>query len=270
MDNQRFIEKNKNLFAGLIIVLIVFLASLIVLTGVNIVNHIKEGKYIGQGIEVKNTISVSGKGEIYAKPDLALITFSVKNEAKEVSEAMRKNTEKMNAVISFIKEQGVEEKDLKTTSFNIYPRYEYRKDEREGYFYPQGKRVLVGYEVIQSLQVKIRDLTKIGAILEGATSKGANLVGNLQFTIDKQEELKAKAREEAIKRAKDKAKEIASQLGVRLLRITSFRETTSVPRYYRGLKEVVGMGGGEEVIQPQIEAGENKIEVNVSITYEIR
>ncbi|MCD6233111.1 SIMPL domain-containing protein [bacterium] len=269
MDNQNLevFQKTKGLFALLLIILSVFLVALTISTAVGIQNKIKEGRYIGQEMKAKNTITVSGKGEIYTKPDLALVTFSVKNEAKQVSEAMKENAKKMNAVISFMKKQGIKEKDLKTTAFRIYPRYEWRKVETEIYPYPPGKRILVGFEVTQSLQVKIRALAKIGAIIQGATDAGANQVGNLSFTIDKQDEFKAKAREEAIKKAKDKAKEIASQLGVHLVKITNFSESGVVPRYY-GYKEMrAPTASGEE--NPQIETGENKIEVTVSITYEI-
>jgi len=258
--------KSNNLLGILVRVLIVFLIVLIIFVIVDIANKIKEGRYIGQEIETKNTITVSDKGEIYAKPDLALTTFSVVTEAKTVAQAMSQNTEKMNAIIDEMKKQGVDEKDLKTISFNIYPRYEYRRTT-EIIPYPPGTRVLVGYEVSQSLQVKIRDMTKIGQIIEGATEAGANQVGDLQFTIDKQDELKEQAREEAITKAKDKAKEIASQLGINLVRVTNFSETSIVPRYY-GLEKAMALGGGEAEA-PEIETGENKIEVTVSITYEI-
>ena len=264
MDVQNFKhlgEKNKILFTGLLIILSVFLLALTVSTVVSIQNKIKEGKYIGQEIEAKNTITVSDKGEVYARPDLAITTFSVTTEKKTVAEAMKENAEKMNAVIDFIKEQEVEDKDLKTTSFNIYPRYEWHEKTQ---FYPQGERVLVGYEVRQSLQVKIRDMDKIGEIIQGATDAGANQVGDLQFTIDDEDEFKKQARGQAIEKAKDKAKELASQLGVKLVRITNFSESGIVPRYY-ALEESVGIGGEA----PQIEVGENKIEVNVTITYEI-
>ena len=265
MDIQNFKHlegKNKILFTGLLIILSVFLLALTVSTVVGIQNKIKEGKYIGQEIESKNTITVSDKGEVYARPDLAITTFSVTTEKKTVSQAMNENAEKMNAVIDFIKEQEVEDKDLKTTSFNIYPRYEWYEKTQ---FYPQGRRVLVGYEVRQSLQVKIRDMEKIGEIIQGATDAGANQVGDLQFTIDNEDEFKKQARGQAIEKAKDKAKELASQLGVKLVRITNFSESGIVPRYY-ALEEALGKGAGEV---PQIEVGENKIEVNVTITYEI-
>src|SRR3989344_6297599 len=90
-----------------------------------------------------NTITVSGSGEVFVKPDLAQTSFSVISEAKTVAEALTDNTQKMNAVISFIKSQEVGEKDLKTTNFSIYPRYDYIKE----------KRMSAGYEVQQSLQV---------------------------------------------------------------------------------------------------------------------
>ena len=267
MDQETFKlfqEKKRGMLAGLIGVLTLLLLVLVVSTVVGIQNQIKEGRYIGQDIEARNTISVSDTGEIYARPDLALTTFSVVTEKKTVSEALEENSQKMNAVIDFIKNQGIEPKDLKTVGFNIYPRYEwYEKSE----IYPYGKRVLVGYEVRQSLEVKIRDMEKIGVIIQGATDAGANQVGDLQFTIDKQDELKKQARAEAINKAKTKARELASQLGVRLVRITNFSESgvVPIPRYF-ALEEAAGMGGGEI---PQIETGENKISVTVMITYEI-
>ena len=254
MNNQ-----NKNLIMTLIIVGIILLLSLTVWVNVDIKDRIQK---------TGNTITVYATGEVYTKPDLTITTFSAITEAKTVAEALSENTEKMNDVISFVKAQGVEDKDLKTTSFNIYPRYEYQKIETEIYPYPPGKRVLVGYEVTQSLEVKIRDMTKIGDILQGATDAGANQVGDLQFTIDKEEEFEKQARKEAIEKAKAKAEELAFQLGVNLVKITNFSESSVAPYFY-GLEKAAapaGLGGGEA---PQIETGENKIEVTVTITYEI-
>jgi len=264
-DLKNLKDEKKCLCNAFLIILSVFLVTLIISTAVDILNKIKEGKYIGQEIETRNTITVSDTGEIYAKPDLALTTFSVVTEAKTVGEAMSENTKKMNAVINFVKGEGVEDKDVKTTNFNINPRYEYQKVETEIYPYPPGKRVLVGYEITQSLEVKIRDMVKIGDIIQGATEAGANQVGDLQFTIDKKDELKAQARAEAITKAKNKAEALASQLGVHLIRITNFSESSEVPVPY-ALREAAPAGGGT----PQIETGENKIEVTVTITYEIR
>ncbi len=221
--------------------------------------------------ETENKITVLGVGIVYTEPELALASFSVISEAKTVAEAMSENAEKMNKVVDFMKEQGIEEKDLKTANFNIYPRYEWY-DEENQIFSSGGKRVLVGYELTQTLEVKIRDMEKIGAIIEGGASAGANQIGDLQFTLDdeKQEELKKQAREEAIDKAKSKAKELAEQLGVRLVKISNFSESSLVPYFYPMKESVAGMGGADSASVPQIQTGENKVEVQVSITYEIK
>jgi hypothetical protein len=256
-----FLKKKSTLVNVFLAVLIIFAVTLTVSTVVGIQNKIKEGRYIGQEIETKNTLVVSGRGEAYGKPDLALISFAVVSEAKTVAEAMAQNSQKMNAVIQFVKSQGVEDKDLKTTTFSLRPRYEWREDL-------SSQRQLVGYEARQQLEVKVRAMDKIGRFVEGASAAGANQIGDLQFTIDNREELERKAREEAVKNAKDRAKELASLLGVNLVRITNFNEENQVPRPY-ALESLAAVDMKEGTEVPQIETGENKIEITVNITYEI-
>jgi len=265
--NKKGLKIEKDCLSKLFLTVIIFFFIFVtVFVTVNIINEIKRGKYIGQEIEKQNTISVSASGEIYVKPDLAKVTFTVTNEAKTVTEAMEENTKRMNDVIKYVKEEGVREEDLKTTSFNIYPRYEYIRDwEIEIYPPPTGKRVLVGYQITQSLQVKIRDMTKIGSIIQAATESGANEMSNLVFVVDKQDEIKKQARTQAITEAKEKADELASQLGVELVRIINFQESGTFPRFYE-YDKAFGLGGEEA---PQIETGQNLISVTVTITYEI-
>ncbi len=238
----------------------IFLIVLILFVGMLTINEFKKGKYIGQ--DVQSTISVSAVGEVYAKPDLVITSFSVVSEEKTAADALAKNSESMNKVIEFLKNSGIEEKDLKTTTFRISPRYEWHNGSE--FSYPTGQRVLVGYEVTQSLEVKIRDMSKIGALIEGATNAGATGVGNLEFTFDDEDELKKQAREIAINKAKLKAKELSQQLGVGLGRITNFSESEVSPIFY-DIKEAYGMGGGA----PEVETGENLIQSTVIITYEI-
>ena len=209
------------------------------------------------------TISVSGEADVFAKPDLAVVMISTVNEAKTVENALIVNTGNMNSIIKFVKEQGVEEKDLKTANFSISPRYEYEQKGAADY-YLSGKRVLAGYEVRQSLEVKIRDMSKIGILIEGASGDGANEIGDLQFTIEKQDELKAQARKEAIAEVKAKAKGLSSQMGVKLGRIVGFSESGDDKMAESGLR--AGMGGAT----PDIAVGENKITSSVTITYEIK
>jgi len=253
-------EKTNKMLTLFILILVIFFIFLTISTIADISNKIKQGRYIGSDAAAKNTISVSDTGEVYVKPDLGIVSFTVKNESQTVAQAMAENSKKMNAVNEAVKKEGVEAKDLKTTNFNIYPRYDYPRD---------GQRILGGYEVTQSLEVKIRNLEKIGQIIEKATSAGANQLGDLNFIIDKEDEFKNQAREQAIKKAKAKAQSLAQQLGIKLLKINSFNENFYMPFYYSDYKmESMGIGGGGSVA-PQIETGENKIAVTVNIIYEI-
>ncbi len=263
---QEFFQGKKHAIAGLAGVLTVFLLVLTISSGVDIVNKIKQSKYIGQDAEFKNTIVITDTGEVYAAPDLALVNLMVVNEAKTVAEAMSENAKRMNKVIEEMKSLDIEEKDLKTVSYNIYPRYEYERDQFGNTIY--SKRILAGYEVSQSLQIKIRNLENIGQVIEKGTAVGANDVGNLQFTIDNQDDFKKQAREQAINKARQKAEQMASQLGVRLGRVTSFSENFYVP-YYGALDYEMESGKGGAAPAPDIQTGENKISVSVVITYEI-
>lgn len=218
----------------------------------SIKNKVKEGREIG-----KNTISINGQGKGLAKPEIGQVDLSVVTEAKTVSPAVSENTSKMNKIIGAMKDLDIKEEDLKTISYNIYPRYQYK----------EGKSEIIGYEVSQTLRVKIRDLDKTSQILEKGADLGANLVGSLNFTFDEPEKLKDQARQKAILSAKRKAEDLTKVLGVRLGKIVGFTESTEpepTPFYYEALK---GVGGGGE--EPQIQTGQNEIEARVTLTYEI-
>lgn len=257
MDNlKKCLCENNRSFNTLVIVLTSFLVVLTLSGLVGINNKIKEGRYIGQDVMIRNTFTVSDSAEVFAKPDLGLVSFSVKTESNTVNGAMSENTKKMNKVIESVKGMGVEDKDLKTTAFNVYPRYDYNN----------GKRTLAGYEITQSIDVKVRELDKVGDLISRATDSGANQVGNLSFVVDDEDELREQARAEAIKKARDKAEKIAKSLGVNITGVVNFSEGSQTPRYY-DYAFAEGVGGGGPA--PSIETGESEIQVNVSITYEI-
>ncbi|HOI97635.1 MAG TPA: SIMPL domain-containing protein [Candidatus Pacearchaeota archaeon] len=264
---------------ALAIALAVYVAALAV-------NAIKSNKYIGRQVANQATISVSGDGEVYKTPDLAVMSFSVVSEAKTVAEAMEDNTKKMNAITDVMKSMGVAENDLQTTNFSINPRYDYVRATApvpadgaeiavdEEYYYPSGKRTLSGYDVNQTMTIKVRqeNMGKIGQIIQEATASGANQVGSLQFTLDDPDAAQAEARELAIAEAKEKAEILARQLNVKLVRIISYNDGGYSPAYRLNYdtKQEYGMGGGAaSVPAPDIQAGESKISMNVNITYEI-
>lgn len=212
----------------------------------------------------ENLISVSGIGEVYVIPDIGFITISVKTENKDPSVASDENNQKMNQVIEYIKSEGVESKDLKTTGYNINPRYEWNNDT--------GQRTLAGYEVSQSVSVKIRDLSKVGTIISNATLKGANDISSLSFIVDDDEEAKAEAKAMAIADAKKKAKELEDLLGIKMVKIVSFSEQSNgyYPRVAYDQVANFEKQLSSAIATPTIEAGENKITSTVTITYSIK
>ncbi|MDO8495156.1 MAG: SIMPL domain-containing protein [bacterium] len=208
-----------------------------------------------------NTIVLQGSGKVLAKPDVAIVDFSIVTEGATSKDAQDKNSPKSKAVSDFLKKEGVEDKDIKTTTYNIYPQY----------VYPQygGQAKITGYQVTQGYQVKIRDLDKASDIVDGLVTAGANNVNQLQFTIDEPEKLKEEARAKAIADAKEKASKLESQIGIRLGKIVNFSESTygyPGPVFYDKAMSAEGRGGGG----PTFPAGENEVTVDITLTYQIK
>ncbi len=210
-----------------------------------------------------NLITVTGFGEVYTVPDIGIITISVKTENKTVELATDENNKKINNIVSFLKGEGVEEKDIKTTNFNINPVYSWNPDS--------GERKQDNYEANQGITVKIRDISKSGKIISGATEQGANHISNLSFTIDDDEELKNQARKIAIDNAKTKAKILEDQLGIKMIKIINFSEGTYAPSPSYDQYSASGLMKQMEskIAAPEIQAGENLITSTVTITYSI-
>ena len=189
------------------------------------------------------------------------ISASILTQAVDSKSAQDNNSTKSNAVDSFLKKQSIAEKDIKTSGYNITPQYKYP---------PYGDQATnTGYQVTQSYEIKVRDLTKVSTILSGLVTAGANQVNNLGLQIENPDALKSQARQLAIDDAKKKAQELQKQVGVRLGKIVNFSEDSGgypVPMYYD--TKAVGMGGGGP--EPTISTGENDVVVNVTITYQIR
>lgn len=230
--------------------------ALMVLVGVLIV--VKTNQELNTAATT-NTVSFSGKGKVLAKPDVGIVDLSIVTENATSRAAQDDNSKKSTAVTGALAKLGIAEKDIKTTGYNIYPQYDYTN----------GRSQLRGYQVNQTLQVKVRDLTKIDDVLAGVVTAGVNQVSQLQLTIDEPDKLKEQARTEAIEDARDKASALQKQLGIRLGRIVNFSEGSEgyVPQPIYLKADSVGRGGG---VTPEIPAGENEISVDVTITYQIK
>jgi uncharacterized protein len=207
-----------------------------------------------------SSVTLDGEGRVSATPDVALAELSILTEGDTSKAAQDENSKKSKSLTDYLKSQGIDEKDIKTTGYNIYPQY----------YYPSTDRPRIsGYQVNQSVQVKIRDLSKMSSIMDGVVQAGVNQVNNLSMNIDDPNALMAQAREKAIANAKEKAQKLKSNLGIKLGRIISFSESNYggvPPMYYNARAEGMGAGGGS----PSLPVGQNEIVVNVSLTYQIR
>lgn len=272
--NQFLDEKQKKQLLGAVLGVLGFLA---IFLGVKAINAIKDFSYIGKGVYPSSTVTVTGTGEVTAVPDVASFSFSVTESSKQVSDAQNKSSQKINKIIEALKDMGILEKDIKTTGYNTYPKYDYVKipcSESAMDLYPcqNSKQVLNGYEVSQTIIVKVRKTADAGTALSKVGDLGATNISGLSFVIDDMEKVQAEARNKAIKDAKEKAKVLEKSLGVRFARITSFYENGSHPVYGYGgdmMSEKV-MSSQPLSVPPQVPVGENKVISNVSITYEIR
>ena len=134
---------------------------------------------------------------------------------------------------------------------------------------PSSGPKLIGYEVTESISVKVRDITKAGTILAGIGSLNVTNISGLSLTIDNDKDLRAQARKMAIDDAKSQAEKLASDLGVHLLQVVSFSENGSTPVFYSA--KDMGVSGSPSVASaPDIPVGQNEIDSNVSITYQIK
>ena len=235
---------------------------------------IKQTRYMYSG---PVTISVTGKGEVTAVPDVASFSFSLEAKEADATAAQNKVNDQMAAIMKFLKEKGIEEKDIKTDGLSLTPWYEYPQSQpcTPWSCPPQGESVLKGHQVNQYVTVKVRDAGKTGEVLSGVAPLGAQNVSGLTFTIDDEEIYKAQARELAIADAKEKAKKLAKDLDVRLVRMSSFWEEMGggYPMPY-GMAAEMDMVKSARVESAPSDAvvprGENTFIIQVSMTYEVK
>ena len=232
-----------------------------------------------------NTISVSGHGESFAVPNIATVSFSVEKTAKTVALAQSQATTAMNEALASLKKLGIAEKDIQTTSYDVYPKYDYTStvckysagssmdavspNYPSTVTCPPSKQVLVGYTVSQSISVKIRAIEKAGDILGALGQTNVSNVSGLTFSVEDDTAITSEARNKAITEAKQQAETLAKQLGVRLVRITNFSDSNgSRPVYYA--KDMLMNASTGGAAAPSIPVGQNRASSDVTITYEIQ
>jgi len=227
----------------------------------------RESKYGEYGMA---SINVRGVGEVMAKPDIGNFSFSVMAEGADAASAQNDSATKINAILDYLKEAGVEEKDIKTSSYYLNPKYRY--DSRvcpANSYCPPGEPIIDGYEVSQTITVKVRNLDESGNLISGVGDRGATNISGLSFTIDDEEVLKAEARATAIADAKEKAEKLADDLGVSIVRIMGYYEEEFYPQYGGYGGDMMEQSVAQKVA-PEMPTGENMISSTVNVTFEIR
>lgn len=200
---------------------------------------------------------VQGTGKAAAAPDTALINLGVTQTSATVLDAQNKTNQISNRTIEAIKKLGIEEKDIKTVNYSVNPNYDFSTSTQR----------ITGYSVTQNFEVKA-PIDKANEVVDGATTNGANLVGNVSFTLEdnKLEKLKNKARNEAVGKAKSSAQGLSKAAGIRLGKIINVRESFGgqpIPIFTRE-----AVGAPEDQTKTNITPGESNVEVTVTLTYE--
>lgn len=208
------------------------------------------------------TVTVSAEGKTAAAPDLAETSFSVVSRGKDPANLDADNNGKMTAVIAFVKSQGIGDKDIATTAYDLSPDYRYDTALNRNY--------ITGYTLTQTVSVKIRDLAKVAGIIGGLTPLGVNQIGGINFTFDDEEKFLAVARADALLKAKTKAAAMAAEAGASLGEVISVGENGMIPMYqsYGIAKNMMSLAGMNAA--PTIEPGTHDVTDNVTITYELK
>ncbi len=262
------LTKNKNSALGAVSLLLLILSVFFV---VKIINEIKMSKHVGVGSQYSNVIYVSGHGEVNAVSDIASLSMNLSKEGLTAKEAQDLLNESVTSVLSYLKEQNIEDKDIKSQYGGLTPKYSYDQIACFTYPCPRKEPKIVGYTATQSIVVKIREVDSANEIRTGLAEIDVTDINGPTFSIDDEDVYKEEARALAIEEAKMKAKVLAKNLGVRLGKITNFSENNDSPfPMMYGAGVMMESSRMKADLAPELPKGENTITSNVTITYEIR
>ena len=210
-------------------------------------------------------ILVNGEGSAELAPDMAMLVLTVSREGETAREALDANSAAMAEVLQAMRDEKIEDRDLQTAGFSIQPRYNYPAPKPSGEREP---REIIGYTVRNSLSVRVRDIDRVGAIIDKSVTLGVNEGGNITFTNADPAAAIAEARAEAVRDARSKAETLAAAAGVKTGRILEISEHSFAPRPMPMLNAEVAMSRAADEAPP-VAAGENSYQVTVQVTYAI-
>jgi uncharacterized protein YggE len=208
-------------------------------------------------------ISVIGEGQSTMAPDMAVLNFSVVKQAKTAREALDENNKAMSDVLGALKTSGIAERDLQTSGFSVQPQYRFPQGTDGQQLPPE----LIGYQVSNSLTVRVRDLSKLGAIIDQSVTLGVNQGGDIQFTNDKPESAMEAARKSAVADAMARAKTLAEAAGVKLGNVIEINESGPRPQPVPVMRAAMMKSAADSAVP--IQGGESSYNISVNVTFAI-
>ncbi len=218
---------------------------------------------LAQNFDPRSIINVSATGETSIAPDLAYLRLAVMRESATAREALTANNAAMAEVLAAMKAFGIADKDLQTSGFSVNPIYVYPNADQ-----PQTPPKITGYQVSNALSVRVRDLAKLGEVLDQAVTLGVNSGGNVTFGNENPDAAIKEARIEAMKEAVDKAKVLVEAAGTKLGKIISINESSNAPQPMAMMARMEMADAAAPKSVPMA-AGESSYSVNVNVSFEI-
>ena len=206
-----------------------------------------------------HTISVTGAGAAYGAPDIATASIGVQTRDADAVKATGANTTKMTAIITALKAQGIQEKDIQTTNFSVSAQQDVDANGQ-----PKGT---LTFNVDNTVSITIRDLTKVGAVLSASVDAGANTIYGVSYSVADQAALEAQARDKAMADAKARAAQLAKDAGTTLdgpMTISESINSGPVP-YYAARAPMAEQASAPVPVQ----AGQISVQIQVSVTYQM-
>ena len=204
-------------------------------------------------------LSVSAEASAHRVPDVATLSTGVVTQAADANAAMRTNAQQMDKVMAAIRAAGIAERDVQTSGINLNPQYKYVENAPPS---------IVGYQASNTVNVKVRDLSKLGKVLDAFVEQGANQINGPSFEVDKPDEAYDEARVAAIRKAQARAQTYADALGLKVRRIISIGEGgASFPRPMPMLRAMAADAGFAK--ETAISPGESTLSVNIEVVFEL-
>ncbi|KAF1015943.1 MAG: 26 kDa periplasmic immunogenic protein [Stenotrophomonas maltophilia] len=204
-------------------------------------------------------LNISANAEATRVPDVASLSAGVVTQAADGNSAMRQNAQQMDKVLAAVKAAGIAERDVQTSGISLNPQYRYAENEA-----PK----ITGYQASNNVSVKVRDITKLGKVLDALAAQGANQINGPSFEIDKPEPVYDEARLAALKKAQERAQTYAKSLGLQVRRIVSISENSNGGFRPMPMMRAMAASAAMDKATP-VAPGESTVSVNLDVVFEL-